>query len=128
MKKLLLISVMAWLVIANTAFAQTPSKDERMQWWREARFGMFIHWGVYAQLAGVYNGHEQLKGGAEWMINNFKIPVAQSQAMAKPFNPVKFDADEWVRTAKNTGMKYIVITAKHHDGFAMFKSGASKWN
>src|SRR5471030_3161915 len=128
MKKLLLISVMAWLVIANTAFAQTPSKDERMHWWREARFGMFIHWGVYAQLAGVYDGHAQQKSGAEWIMNLNKIPVADYQAVAKQFNPVKYDADEWVRMAKEAGMKYIVITAKHHDGFALFKTSASKWN
>jgi len=112
--------------------ASTPqtqkARDERMQWWREARFGMFIHWGVYAQLAGVYQGHEQEHGGAEWIMNIMKIPVADYQSYAKQFNPVKFDAEEWVRTAKNAGMKYIVITAKHHDGFAMFKSAASKWN
>lgn len=108
--------------------AQQKTKDERMQWWREARFGMFIHWGVYAQWAGVYHGHEQLKGGAEWIMNRSKIPVAEYQAMAKNFNPVKYNADEWVRMAKEAGMKYIVITAKHHDGFAMFKSKASKWN
>ena len=116
------------MLIIQAVTAQSISKDERMQWWREARFGMFIHWGVYAQFAGVYNGHEQLKGGAEWIMNRSKIPVAEYQAMAKQFNPVKYDADEWVKTAKDAGMKYIVITAKHHDGFAMFKSNASKWN
>jgi len=99
-----------------------------MKWWREARFGMFIHWGVYAQLAGVYHGHEQEHGGAEWIMNRMKIPVAEYQSFAKQFNPVKFNAEEWVRTAKEAGMKYIIITAKHHDGFAMFKSNASKWN
>lgn len=118
----------AVLGLAQFAFTQQLSKDERMKWWREARFGMFIHWGVYAQFAGVYNGHEQLKGGAEWIMNRSKIPVAEYQAMAKQFNPVKFNAEEWVKTAKNAGMKYIVITAKHHDGFAMFKSNASRWN
>ncbi len=128
MKKLLLVSVMASLIIANTAIAQTPAKDERMHWWREARFGMFIHWGVYAQLAGVYDGHVQQKSGAEWIMNLNKIPVADYQAVAKQFNPVKYDADEWVRMAKEAGMKYIVITAKHHDGFALFKTSASKWN
>jgi alpha-L-fucosidase len=99
-----------------------------MKWWREARFGMFIHWGVYAQLAGVYNGHEQQRGGAEWIMNRSKIPVAEYQQYAKQFNPVKFNADDWVRMAKDAGMKYIVITAKHHDGFAMFGSKASPWN
>jgi alpha-L-fucosidase len=114
--------------LLQSADAQQISKDERMQWWREARFGMFIHWGVYAQWAGVYNGHEQLKGGAEWIMNRSKIPVAEYQAMAKQFNPVQFNADAWVKMAKDAGMKYIVITSKHHDGFAMFKSAASKWN
>jgi len=115
-----------------TAYAslaqQSLSKNERMQWWREARFGMFIHWGVYAQLAGVYHGHEQQKGGAEWIMNRMKIPVVEYQSFAKQFNPTKFNAEEWVKMAKNAGMKYIIITAKHHDGFAMFKSNASKWN
>jgi alpha-L-fucosidase len=82
---------------AQFVSSQPVSKDERMKWWREARFGMFIHWGVYAQFAGVYNGHEQLRGGAEWIMNRSKIPVAEYQAMAKQFNPVKFDADEWVK-------------------------------
>jgi len=109
--------------------AQTNvSKEEKMKWWREARFGMFIHWGVYAQLAGVYQGHEQQRGGAEWIMNRMKIPVTEYQAVAKQFNPVKFNADEWVKSAKDAGMKYIVITAKHHDGFALFSSKASKWN
>ncbi|HMH24534.1 MAG TPA: alpha-L-fucosidase [Puia sp.] len=113
----------------SASIAQTQTaRDERMHWWREARFGMFIHWGVYAQLAGVYQGHQQEHGGAEWIMNRMKIPVVDYQSYAKQFNPVKFDADEWVRTAKDAGMKYIVITAKHHDGFAMFKSAASKWN
>lgn len=104
------------------------SKDERMKWWREARFGMFIHWGVYAQWAGVYHGHEQGRGGAEWIMNRSKIPVAEYQAKAREFNPQSYDPDSWVKMAKDAGMKYIVITAKHHDGFALFKSEASSWN
>lgn len=127
MKKYLLV-LLTFLFATQLLFSQQLPKDERMKWWREARFGMFIHWGVYAQLAGVYNGHEQARGGAEWIMNRMKIPVATYQQYAKQFNPVKFDADEWVRTAKEAGMKYIIITAKHHDGFAMFQSNASKWN
>jgi alpha-L-fucosidase len=128
MKRLLLAILVLFTASTFSSAQKQLSKDERMKWWREARFGMFIHWGVYAQLAGVYQGREQQHGGAEWIMNRMKIPVAAYQAYAKQFNPVKFNADEWVKTAKNAGMKYIVITAKHHDGFAMFKSGASKWN
>ncbi|MES2279283.1 MAG: alpha-L-fucosidase [Bacteroidota bacterium] len=127
MKKLLM-AFLALVYMAQTVSAQkTLTRDERMKWWREARFGMFIHWGDYAQWAGMYHGHEVGHGG-EWIMNRGKIPVAEYQAEAKKFNPVNYNPDEWVRLAKEAGMKYIVITAKHHDGFAMFKSNASKWN
>ncbi|MCX6997387.1 MAG: alpha-L-fucosidase [Kiritimatiellaeota bacterium] len=107
---------------------ETPAQhDARMQWWREAKFGMFITWGVYAQLAGNYKGTE-LPGGAEWIMRNLQIPKAEYEAIAKQFNPVKYNPDEWVRLAKEAGMKYIVITSKHHDGFALFDSNASDWN
>jgi alpha-L-fucosidase len=111
----------------SVAHVPDPAKDARMQWWREAGFGMFIHWGVYSVPAGTYNGHQIGRLG-EWIMNRGKIPVSEYQKFAKEFNPVKFNADEWVKMAKDAGMKYIVITAKHHDGFAMFKSKASKWN
>lgn len=103
------------------------TNDERMEWWREARFGMFIHWGVYALPAGTWDGR-QIGGIGEWIMNRGKIPVADYQLMAKQFNPVKYDPDAWVRMAKDAGMKYIVITSKHHDGFALFETKASKWN
>lgn len=107
---------------------ETPAqRDARMCWWREARFGMFIHWGVYSVPAGTFRG-ERVKGIGEWIMNRGKIPMAEYQAFAKQFNPVKFNADEWVSIAKAAGMKYIVITSKHHDGFAMFHSRVSKWN
>ena len=102
-------------------------REARMKWWREARFGMFIHWGVYAVPAGTYKG-KKIRGIGEWIMNRGKIPVADYKDFAKDFNPIKYDADEWVKMAKNAGMKYIVITAKHHDGFALFKTDASKWN
>jgi len=133
MKKLpfILICLFSWGIVfsqTNKTVVASDTNATKMKWWREARFGMFIHWGVYAQLAGVYNGHEQRRGGSEWIMNRMKIPVATYQEYAKQFNPVNFNADEWVRCAKDAGMKYIIITAKHHDGFAMFKTKASAWN
>ena len=77
-----------------------------MAWWREARFGMFIHWGIYS-----------VPARGEWHMNNDHVPMAKYEAYAGQFNPVKFDAKEWVRLAKDAGMKYLVITSKHHDGF-----------
>ncbi|HEV2391234.1 MAG TPA: alpha-L-fucosidase [Verrucomicrobiae bacterium] len=107
---------------------ETPQqRDARMKWWREARFGMFIHWGVYSVPAGTYHG-KRIPGIGEWIMHNAKIPVAEYRQYAKEFNPVKYNADAWVRLAKEAGMKYIVITSKHHDGFAMFNSKASDWN
>src|SRR5664280_335003 len=101
--------------------AETPAQhDARMKWWREARFGLFIHWGIYSVPAGTYDG-KQIPAIGEWIMNNGKIPVARYAAYAKQFNPAKFNADEWVGLAQAAGMKYIVITSKHHDGFAMFK-------
>jgi len=102
-------------------------RDQRMAWWRDARFGMFIHWGVYAVPAGAYNG-KQIPGIGEWIMNRGKIPVAEYREFARQFNPVKYDPDKWVQIAKQAGMKYIVITSKHHDGFALFDSKASDWN
>lgn len=125
----ILLAVAAFLLLSQSVYSQKAlTKDERMAWWREAKFGMFIHWGVYAQFAGVYKGHEQLRGGAEWIMNRSKIPVAEYQEMAKSFNPVKYNPDNWVKMAKEAGMKYLIITAKHHDGFALFNSKASKWD
>lgn len=105
---------------------ETPATDERMAWWRDARFGLFIHWGLYAVPAGTYNGEES--GYGEWIMNRFKIPVAEYANYAKEFNPVKFDADQWAQLAKDAGMKYVVITAKHHDGFCMYKTGVDDFN
>jgi alpha-L-fucosidase len=127
MKKSIII-LTAILLLSQGVFSQKVlTKDERMQWWREARFGMFIHWGVYSLPAGIWDGR-QIGGIGEWIMNRGKIPVADYQRMAKQFNPVNYDPDAWVRMAKDAGMKYIVITSKHHDGFALFETKASKWN
>jgi len=127
MKKTL-IALATLLFICQGIFSQKVlTKDERMQWWREARFGMFIHWGVYSVPAGTWNGR-QIGSIGEWIMNRGKIPVADYQTMAKQFNPLKYNPDAWVKMTKDAGMKYIVITSKHHDGFALFETKASKWN
>ena len=112
---------------AGEAPETKEQRDARMAWWREAKFGMFIHWGVYSVPAGYYHG-KPVPGIGEWIMNNGKIPMAEYQQFAKEFNPVKFNADDWVKAAKDAGMKYIVITSKHHDGFAMFDTQGQPWN
>jgi alpha-L-fucosidase len=102
-------------------------RDERMAWWRDARFGMFIHWGVYAVPAGTYNG-EQISGIGEWIMLRGKIPVNEYKAYAGQFNPVLYDPEAWAKLAKKAGMRYIVITSKHHDGFALFPSAVTDWD
>ena len=127
MKKLLLLLLTLTLSLQGS-LAQTTEQDRKMKWWREARFGMFIHWGPYSILGGVYNDYLQRLGGTEWIMNRCKIPVKEYRAITRTFNPVKYDAEAWVKMAKDAGMKYLVITTKHHDGFAMFKSNASRYN
>ncbi len=126
MKKNIILLV---IILANfiSGFAQQKnatkrlSDNERMAWWRDAKFGMFIHWGLYAIPAGEYKG-ETVKGNAEWIMDKLDIPVKEYEKFSGQFNPVKFDADAWVATAKNAGMKYIVLTSKHHEGFALWDS------
>ena len=98
-----------------------------MQWFRQAKFGLFIHWGLYCIPAGEWKG-QPIAGIGEWIMNRAKIPVTEYEQLAKQFNPVKFNAEEWVQMAEDAGMKYIVITSKHHDGFAMYGSEVSKYN
>ncbi|WP_165842160.1 alpha-L-fucosidase [Paenibacillus xerothermodurans] len=107
--------------------SQTAVHANKMAWWREAKFGMFIHWGLYSIPAGQWKGKE-IPGIGEWIMKRAQIPIAEYEQLAAQFNPVKFNAREWAEVAKNAGMKYIVITAKHHDGFCMYHSKVSKYN
>ncbi|MBC7784766.1 MAG: alpha-L-fucosidase, partial [Burkholderiales bacterium] len=98
---------------------------ERLKWFREARFGMFIHWGVYSVPAGFWQGKPV---GAEWIMHQGKIPVADYKAFAADFTASKYDPKAWAALAKEAGMKYVVITAKHHEGFTLYDSAFSDWN
>jgi alpha-L-fucosidase len=106
---------------------ETPERAARMHWFREAKFGLFIHWGLYAVPAGEWKG-QPIAGIGEWIMNHAQIPVKEYEQLASQFNPTKFNATEWVQLAADAGMKYIVITSKHHDGFAMFGSKVSPYN
>jgi len=106
--------------------AESPAqRDARMQWWRDARFGMFIHWGLYSVPAGEWNGKTSY---GEWILEETHMPVSEYEKYAGQFNPVKFNATDWVRAAKAAGVKYIVITSKHHDGFGLFPSDLTDWD
>ncbi len=108
---------------------ETPEQHAaKMQWWNTARFGMFVHWGVYSATGGEYKG-KMPTNSAEWMMNKARIPIADYKTEnVDKFNPTEFDAKAFVGLAKEAGMKYLVITAKHHDGFAMFDSKCSPYN
>jgi len=102
-------------------------RDLRMQWWRDARFGMFIHWGLYAIPAGEWEG-QKIDGIGEWIMAYANIPVEDYEPLADAFNPVAFDASEWCGIARDAGQEYLVITSKHHDGFALFHSEISDYD
>ena len=129
---------LALLTLSNTGLSAGPEgapapqeskeeKDARMRWWREARFGLFIHWGLYAVPAGEWNG-VKAPGTGEWIMNQAKIKLADYRKLAGQFNPVRYDPEEWVRIAKDAGVKYVVITTKHHDGFCLWDSKATEYD
>ena len=121
------------LVAAGSGRLLAGEEDSRLtaakRWFTEAQFGMMAHWGLYSVLAGEYRGKRmdrQFLG--EWIQSYYRIPNAEYEKLARAFNPIYFNADEWVQIARDAGMKYLVFTSKHHDGFAMFKSEASDFN
>jgi alpha-L-fucosidase len=125
---IILLAAAFQAVAAEVLIPETKSeRDARMAWWREARFGMFIHWGLYSIAAGEWNG-KNIWGSGVWLMNTANVPVAEYEQLAKQFNPTRYDPAAWVRLAKAAGMKYIVITAKHHEGFSMFDSKATDFN
>ncbi len=124
-----IVTLLLLTIFIQTVGAQErPPAEERLEWRHEAKFGMFIHWGVYSMYGGVYKGYHQAFGDAAWIENRCKIPVAEYREHAKDFNPTNYDPEAWVKLAKEAGMKYLIITAKHHDGFALFDSKASDWD
>lgn len=142
MIKRTLLTTFVVLIFLSGSFAQSrPQKQpvdpaHRADWFKEARFGMFVHWGLYSILGGKYKGHQlpdtTFKYGnswyAEWIQQRLEVPTKEYQGLAAQFNPIHFNADEWILEAKNAGMKYFVITAKHHDGFALWDSKVSTFD
>lgn len=137
MKKFFSVLLLFFSLQQSSVGQQAPeSSDDKVQWFKEARFGMFVHWGLYSVLGGTYNGRTMpdttLPNGkswyAEWIQQRLEVPDAVYQALVAEFNPVRFNAEDWIREAKNAGMKYFVITAKHHDGFALWDSKVSDYD
>ena len=139
MKKLFIVSCLLTGLCGNLLPQGLPAatsstkeagqiREQRISWWREARFGMFIHWGLYAIPAGVWKNNVHPDNYAEWIMYDEKIPVKEYARLAGEFDPVKFDAKAWAGIARKAGMKYMVLTVKHHDGFSMFKSGLTDFD
>jgi alpha-L-fucosidase len=127
-----LLTPLIALFVASCALAQPAQEtkeqfEARMGWFRDARFGMFIHWGLYSVAAGEWNG-KPVNSAGEWIQENGKIPTSDYEKLLPQFNPVKYNARQWVGIAKNAGMKYIVITSKHHDGFCLWDSKLTDWD
>lgn len=133
MKKAILLMIIP--ILFSCTRAESPEQKTAVSekpelptdWYTEAKFGMFIHWGLYAELAGIWE-NQRYYGIGEWIMKRAQIPAKEYEKVADIFNPVKFNAEDWVLQAKNAGMKYIVITSKHHDGFAMFHSKVCPFN
>ncbi len=120
MKKLALVFcfvLLAQNLEAQDSYIPSESNLEARQWFEEAKFGMFIHWGVYSVL-----------GDGEWVMNNQNIPISSYEKLPAFFNPLEYDPHEWVKLAKQSGMKYITITSRHHDGFSMFDTSANDYS
>lgn len=130
-KKNILTLAMAGIgsLFGPCSYAETPvtPREQYLQWFDEARFGMFIHWGVYAVPAGEWQG-QPIRGIGEWIMYNAKIPVTDYKSFAKDFSASQYDPVAWAKLAKEAGMKYVVITAKHHDGFALYDSAVTDWD
>jgi len=120
---ILLLLLLSFTGKAQQDYVPSPENLKAREWFQDAKYGMFIHWGVYSTLAG---GGDY--GIAEWIMNQKQLPIAQYENLATFFNPIQFNPAEWVSVAKAAGMKYITITSKHHDGFAMFDSKVSDWD
>ncbi len=128
------VTLLTAALAANAVAAPPPpapdtaeAKEARLAWFREAKYGLFIHWGLYALPAGEWEG-KRVRGIGEWIMFRAQIPVPVYEGLAKQWNPVKFDPDAWVELAQAAGMKYIVITSKHHDGFALYDSKVSAFD
>src|SRR5688572_16818063 len=120
MRKLTFLFLFILIIqLSNAQWKYEPSPEnlKNREWFQQAKFGLFIHWGVYSVL-----------GNGEWVMNNTQIPIKAYEKIPAFFNPIEFDAKAWVKMAKDAGMKYITITSKHHDGFAMWDSKVSDYN
>ena len=102
--------------------------NKNHEWFKQAKFGLMVHFGLYSLLAGEYRGKQMGKFIGEWIQPYFRIPNAEYEKLATAFNPLYFDADEWVSIAEDCGAKYLVVTSKHHEGFALFDSAADSFN
>lgn len=124
-KNIIMKRIITLFLLLSTLIVTAQQRVDKMEWFRNAKFGMFIHWGVYSQIAGEWEGKS---GYSEFVMLNAKIPLKEYEKVASTLYPVNFDAEKWVKAAKEAGMKYLVYTSKHHEGFAMYHSRVCKYN